>query len=66
MHERVAVLENQLADMRPKIDAMYNMMVEGRGATKLGKLGVSLLGASGVGALIVAKWHALVIWFGTP
>ena len=66
MHERVAVLENQLADMRPKIDAMYNMMVEGRGVAKLGKVGVGLLGASGVSVILAAKWHALIVWFGTP
>lgn len=66
MHERVAILEHQLADMKPKIDAMYNMMVEGRGVAKLGKVSVGLLGASGAGVIVAAKWHALLIWFGTP
>jgi hypothetical protein len=72
LSERVAVLENELVHIRdevaraiPKIDAMYNMMLEGRGATKLGRAGIWLAGTGGLGALVAAKWHALAIWIGT-
>ena len=66
LRERIAVLETKLADMQPKVSAMYEMMVQGRGVTRLGRATVGLAGAGGAGMLISAKWHAFLVWLGSP
>lgn len=65
LRERIAVLETQLADMQPKVSAMYDIMVQGRGAKRLGEAAAAAVGSGGLGALIYAKWHAILLWIGS-
>ncbi|RAI19405.1 hypothetical protein CH337_12090 [Rhodoblastus acidophilus] len=65
LHERVAVLEQIAEDMAPKVDAMYEMMLQGRGATRLGRAVVGIAGTAGIFTVVGHKWHAFLAWLGS-
>jgi anti-sigma-K factor RskA len=69
--ERLAVLEHRMNSMAPKVDAMHDMMLEARGASKArNQLWEVLKGSRSVAAVLaavtvfcVAKWDHLVQLF---
>ena len=72
LSERVAILETHVNDMKPKIDAMYDVLVQGRVAARIGGAGATLiskgavgLSGLGIGGILAIKWKAFLIWLGS-
>lgn len=67
IRERIAVLETRVSDMGPKIDEMYEIIVQGRGVAKVGRAGAAIIGtciASALGLLAI-KGKAFLLWLGS-
>lgn len=71
VRERVAVLETKVARIDSnmeiaieKIDALRQLIAEGRGAGRLAKLLAGFFGVT-TAAAIVAKWGGLLAWLGS-
>lgn len=65
VHERLGVLEHRMDDVQPKIDEMHAIMLQTRGASRLGRAIAGVLGALGLGGLAAHKWPAFLAWLGS-
>lgn len=65
LNERVAVVESKLDDIAPKVAEMHAIMLQTRGASRLGRGIVGVLGAFGLGTFVSHKWPAFLQWLGS-
>jgi len=61
--ERIAVIEARLEEITPKINFMYDFIVEQRGAGKLIHW-VTLIFGGAIATILITKWQALLAWLG--
>jgi len=65
LYERVAVLEQLVEEMAPKVKDMHEMMLQTRGASRLGRAVAGAAAALGIGGVMGHKWAAFLTWLGS-
>ena len=65
IYERVARLEAVVEGMAPKVSEMHEIMLQGRGVSRIGRAALWLAMSAGLGGFAANKWPAILKTLGS-